>query len=386
MTALAFNVLLCVLPVACALAILTIGREDLYAYEYSEAGARAIAARVARLNGELIQVDFDRQNQWDNLVGMELNAQDPSAARGFLLSGAGMLPRSSAQMLTRAAQDGADDAALERAAMQLLTPATRQRYEERVALLSGPAAARVETPTIGDQQNFELLAQALLRDSEGDPLQFILTGFSLGLGGEFNDTRARGAAALLIASRRDDFPSGLAEEVRTALNAAMPIEQFRAAAIDGVAPAQAGGYANAARAFRVSVNDERAARVRAVLDEIGAMAEATSVVSASTMLTHMSSLRDLSRMRLVAQAAGDRAAAAAKRLPRDGRLLDAARGQLAFTSDLIAILAVAGATFAGLILILLWKAFQAARRAWLRLNDDDYGGELVDVSNNWSPL
>ncbi len=104
------------------------------------------------------------------------------------------------------------------------------------------------------------------------------------------------------------------------------------------------------------------------------------------MLTHMSSLRDLPRMRLVAQAAGDRAAAAAKRLPRDGRLLDAARGQLTFTRDLVAFLAMAGAAFAGLILILLWKAFQTARRAWLRLYDDDYGGELVDVSNNWSPL
>ena len=38
------------------------------------------------------------------------------------------------------------------------------------------------------------------------------------------------------------------------------------------------------------------------------------------------------RLRLIAQAAGDRAAAAAKRLPRDGRLLAAARGELISTA------------------------------------------------------
>ena len=69
-----------------------IARDHLYAYEYSEAGARLIAARVEKLNADLIQLDFDRQRQWDDLVAMELMARDIAAARGFLLSARSMLP------------------------------------------------------------------------------------------------------------------------------------------------------------------------------------------------------------------------------------------------------------------------------------------------------
>jgi hypothetical protein len=90
--ALAFNFCMFVLPVAGSAALLVIGRDQLYAYEYSEAGARAIRTRVERLNGDLIQLDFDRLRQWDDLVALELMGDDVAAARGFLLSGGGMLP------------------------------------------------------------------------------------------------------------------------------------------------------------------------------------------------------------------------------------------------------------------------------------------------------
>jgi len=393
-SALAFNVLLLILPIAAAACFVVIARDNLYAYEYSEAGARAISARVARLNAEIVQIDFDRQNQWDSLVAMELNAGDPSAARGFLLSATAMLPRSSAGVLRRAAEQGADDAALERAALQLLTPVTRTQYERSVELLSSGGETRLpgahETPSFGDQEDFELLARAMLSEPEADPMQFILTGFALDLGGEFDARRTRGAAALLIAGRRDDYPLALAADIDALLADAVPMEAFRAAALENASLSEAGAFANASAAFRAAVNAERAARARAVLDQIGEVAEATSITSAALMLTHLRGLSDMPRLRLLAQAAGDRAAAAAKRLPRDGRLLDTARGQLSFTRDLIIALAVAGAAFAGLIGILAWKGFVAARRYWLRLEDDEYGGELVDISStarsNWSPL
>ena len=121
---------------AAAAGVIVIARDHLYAYEYTQAGARSISARVEKLNGELIQVDFDRQRQWDNMVSMELMANDPSAARGFLLSGTTMLPQRTASILRRAVAEGADDAALEVAAMQLLLPGTRERYQSGVRLLS----------------------------------------------------------------------------------------------------------------------------------------------------------------------------------------------------------------------------------------------------------
>ena len=83
LSALGFNACLLALALACAAAFQIIVRDGLYAYEFSEAGARVIRSRVERLNGELIQLDFDRQRQWDDLVAMELMADDSEAARGF---------------------------------------------------------------------------------------------------------------------------------------------------------------------------------------------------------------------------------------------------------------------------------------------------------------
>jgi len=51
LSALVFNVGLVVLAIASALSLLIISRDQLYAYEYSDSGARVIAARIERLNG-----------------------------------------------------------------------------------------------------------------------------------------------------------------------------------------------------------------------------------------------------------------------------------------------------------------------------------------------
>jgi hypothetical protein len=104
-------------------------------------------------------------------------------------------------------------------------------------------------------------------------------------------------------------------------------------------------------------------------------------------------------LRLLAQSAGDRAAAAAKRLPRDGRLLAAARGDLTLNRDLMIALGVALLALLGLIALVALKVYQAARPLWVggygdADDEDDYGGELVDLggnigsvgASNWRPL
>jgi hypothetical protein len=395
LSALAFNLCMLTLPLASAAAVIVIGRDHLYAYEYSDAGGRVISARVERLNGELIQLDFDRQRQWDNLVAMELNAGDASAARGFLLSARGMLPARIAGVLNRAAAQDAGDAAIEVAALELLTPPTRSRYEAVVPLLSRQPAGEArqtslpQAPTLADPRDFELMAGALLADAETDPLQFILTGYSLGLvnGAGSDPDVIEGASVLLAASRRDDYPHAFAAEIQALMNEAVSIQAFRSAALASASFEQAAAYANSSAAFHAAVDPERARRARSVLTEIGRASQATSPAAAATLLTHAISLRDVPRLRIIAQAAGDRAAAAAKRLPRDGRLLEAARGELTINRDLAIALAVGAAALAGLVLILLLKLIHAARQAWRRFQDDDHGGELVDLSaSNWRPL
>jgi len=392
-----FNLCLLLLPLATAAAVLIIGRDQLYAYEYNEAGARSIIERVEALNGSLIQVDFDRQRQWDNMVAMELMADDPAAARGFLLSGAEMLPPRSAAVLRRAAADGAGDAAIEVAALQLLLPGTRERYQANVQLLSlrpntaTPTSERSET--LGDPRDFELMARALLAEPETDPLQFVLTGFSLGLGGDISTAMNDGAVSLLASTRRDDFPTSLSDEIHALLAQAMPIENFTAAARvsaeDGGAP---GDFDNASVAFAASINQEAAARVRAMLAEIGEISSATSSDAAAAMLTHANTIADFARLRLLAQTAGDRAAAAAKRLPRDGSLLLAARGELEFNRELLIAIGAIALALAGLLAVIGLKLFEAARAGIRSLNhedDDDHysDSELLEIStNNWRPL
>ena len=390
MSALAFNICMLLLPISGAFSLLVIARDHLYAYEYSEAGARAISARIERLNGELIQLDFDRLRQWDDLVALELMAGDVSAARGFLLSGGGMLPPRSARLINRAD----NDAEREVMALELLSPGTRARYESIVPLLSRRAASGGADPrlpttavTLGDTRDFELIARALLEEPNTDAMQFVLTGFGLGLAGDSDQQLINGAAALLIASRRPDYPLSFGEEAQATIDAAMPIEAFREAALASAEGDAAGDFANAAAAFRASVRPADAARARAMLNEIGAMADAISVPAAADLLMHAGAVRDLPRLRLLAQAAGDRAAASAKRLPRDGRLMEAARGELTVTRDLAIALTVTALALGGLVLIVAFKLYQAGRRAWLRMQDDDYGAELVDMgASNWRPL
>jgi hypothetical protein len=308
-----------------------------------------------------------------------------------------MLPPRTAEVLHRAAADGAGDAAIEVAALQLLLPGTRERYQASVQLLSlrptTPAANSEAASTLGDPRDFELMARALLAEPETDPLQFVLTGFSLGLAGDMSARMNEGAAALLAATRREDFPEDLSAELRTLFAQAMPIDAFRTAArVSAGERGAPGDFDNASVAFAASVNPQVAAQVRALLAEVGDISAATSPMSAATLISQASTTADFARLRLLAQTAGDRAAAAAKRLPRDGRLLLAARGELVFNRDLTLAVAAMALAIAGLLLVVLFKIFQGARDGIRRLNhgeeDDGYeDSELLEIStNNWRPL
>lgn len=385
LSAFVFNLCLLVAPVAAAIAFMIIARDGLYEYDASSAGGRAIAARVERLNGELIQLDFDRQRQWDDLVAMELMAEDVHAARGFLLSVRGMLPARATSQL-RLARDAAD-ADIERAALSLLTPGTRARYEAIVPLLSRRAATAAVDPgrsaaPPADPRDFELMARALLQEPETNTLQFVLTGLRLGLAGPLPDRAAKGAAALLEASRRDDYSLGLETDMADLISAVAPVDAFQAAATQS--RGDPGAFDNAAAAFRASLDQRALRRALGALDQIGVMSEAASHEGAVALLTHAAGLGDLPKLRVVAQAAGDRAAAAAKRLQRDGRLLAAARGQLTMTRDLAAAIAAAVLAMFGLLAIVGLEAYRAARDFLGRWREEEEYDDLIEIrTESW---
>ncbi|HRE44618.1 MAG TPA: hypothetical protein PKY87_11690, partial [Terricaulis sp.] len=304
--------------------------------------------------------------------------------------------RAGAQIRRDAGGAGATDARLEEAALDYLTPGTRARYIATVPLLarraaSGSTERANAAMLIGDQRDFELLARAMLGAPESNALQFVLTGFGLNLADEFTPQMSRGAAALLMASRRDDYPLTLETEINSTVAGILPMSDFRAAAIAGAGAGDAGAYANSSAAFREALSPDEATAFANLLAQIGEIADATSVGAAVSLLSHAQTTADLPRLRLLAQSAGDRAAAAAKRLPRDGELLKAARGELTVTRDLAGALAAAVLALLGLIAMLGWIAYRFGQRLWARWNEDEHyvaaGGDLVDISSStWRPL
>ena len=385
-SALAFNMCLVVLALASAIAFLLITRDHLYVYAYSADGARAVAARVERLNAGLIPLDFDRQQQWDDLVANELMAHDVAAARGMLLSAPGMLTPQDAADLNHRAPPGSSDAQVESAALDLLTPGTRARYESTVPLLSRRGSTGVvgslETDPgllLGSQQDFESIARAIMADPDSEPMQLIITGLHLGLGGGLTPRMTEGAAVLMTASHRQDYPQGFGAQMQSLIDASLRVEAFRSAALARADGDAAAAFAVSAPAFSAAIDNQRLAAARAVLDTIGAMSASVSRSGAAALLTHAQSLRDVPRLLLIAQAARDRAAAAAKRLPRDGRLLGAAHGELKMTRDLASALTVAALALLGALVAAFVVVFRIVRRIIARMGDDDYAGELVDI-------
>jgi hypothetical protein len=192
---------------------------------------------------------------------------------------------------------------------------------------------------------------------------------------------------LLVASRRADFPSSLAAEFERLLRETLPVEAFRTAALANASADTAGEFDNAAAAFRSVVNAEPAAEILDALAQIGEISTATTPAAAVYFISHATTLQDLPRLRLVAQAGGDRAAAAAKRLARDGRLQAVARGDLRFNRELTFAVAIAGLALFGILATLGLRLYQTARRIWRKMQDDDYGSELVEIgASNWRPL
>ncbi|MBS0384100.1 MAG: hypothetical protein JSS00_01975, partial [Proteobacteria bacterium] len=200
-----------------------------------------------------------------------------------------------------------------------------------------------------------------------------------GLGGGLTPQMTEGAAVLMTAVRRDDYPQNFGVQMQALVDSALHIEDFRRAAMTRAEGNDAGIWAISAPAFAVALDQGRVEAVKTALDRIGAMSAAASRNGAVALLSHAQSLRDIPRLLLIAQSSRDRAAAAAKRLPRDGRLLTAAHGDLKMTRDLTLALAVAGLALLGAILSAFVVVYRIARRILSRLRDEDQAGELIDL-------
>ena len=353
--ALAFNLCLLALPIAGASAFFLIQTEGLYSYPREGAALADVRDAVEREAGDLILLDFDRTRQWNEIVALELSQGDTAVARGFVLSAPHMLPRRDGQALRQEVGQNASDAEMELAALNILTPSTRGRYEASMPLLSESepvAPPALAEDALGDAGEFERLSAAVLADQNVDPLHFTLLGLSLGMGPEISTSAKIGAVILVAASRRGDFPDEVNEDFTRMARAALPLDAFRSAAFaraDASEDAQAADYAIASQAFSDSLGQARLAPLLRALENIGDMTHYISASSAALLLTHARDADDMPRLLQVTAAAGDRAVAVAKHASPDGSLASAAQSHLQLTSGLIVALGCAFAATIGVI-------------------------------------
>lgn len=366
-----FNICIVALPIAGAYAVHVVGRDHLYTYEATPAAANQARTALNKLAASLI-TEPDRRAAWDDRVANALMSSDIQAARGLMLSARAMLPPGDVSQINRNVSINATDAELESAALDLLTPGTRARYESRVPLLArrieGAAPPSVSPQAfivVGDADEFEAAAVHDLEDEHPRHLAFVLMGLGVVLAGENSQQALEGASVIqagLTARRLSAvFEDALAAQAEAALpRAAFRIEVARQATM-GVAPQERASLMQSA--FRASLDAQGLAALRATLARIGEIAEAAGPQGALALLRHARSADDLERLELLAKTNPDRAVAVARFAPVDGALIEAGRGQLRITAALLWPLAGAILAFVLIAAATIATAAQALMRA-----------------------
>nr|WP_321442129.1 hypothetical protein [uncultured Hyphomonas sp.] len=340
----------------------------------------------------------DRYEFWYDVVDRELSERDVAAAHGFLLAAPQMLDRKDVKELMVAADterlDRADDR-LSAAALRKLPTAISLKYEEaqvsqRVVDVQSGLVDTAETPVevvevatesqggpeievsserLATETRFRLLGtfQDLAENSErwlyGDRVDEIaLKITAIGLleaetADGLSDTNIRAASILKSAlrSRRltDDFQDYLTQRV----NDALPDSKLRPALEEALGELTTVDVRTerAKAAFVESIDARGLQRLEADLEQIDRIGTLTSPAAAVTLLEQVEDASDLRRVRLIAEAGGDRAVALVKQ--SGAGALHIADTGIRWTLKMV--LQVMGMTAAGLALIFVtWSTFR----------------------------
>lgn len=361
LTALVFNVSLFALPFVGAALFQTVTSGNLIDYTPTPATRadtkRALKAEAARF----VRAGEDRRMTWNNLIARELGEGDIAAARGFVLSAPAILRGSDAAQIQRQVPREGGDRDYLNAAIPLIEPSyARQRF--RAVIGSGESTS---FDVLGDAQETAAMAHRW-RGGEGiDYVPFALGGATLGAPDAAPDDVRLGASVLKIAKNGARLSPEFASMLDAEVAAAIPPERLRSE-LDSVfqnREAVVDEGAAAALAFTRAREPSAWAQLSADLRLIGATARATSPSGAAQLLAHARTSRDLEKLRLLADAGGERAVAIAKRTP-DRLILKSARGAIRWTDTLIADIGWTLLAALGLLVSTHAAVLGALRREW----------------------
>jgi len=341
----------------------------------------------------------DRYEFWYDIVDRELTAQDVAAAHGFLLAAPQMLDRKDVKELTVAADaerlNRADDR-LTAAALRKLPTTISLKYEEaqvsaRVVDVQSDAVdttdasaddgsaaesdgqggpdIEITSARVADDTRFRLLgtfqdlaenSERWIRGERTDGIALKITAIGLieaETADGLSDANIRAASILKSALRSgrltDDFRNYLTGRV----NAAIPDHALKPAldtALGGLATTDV-RTERVKAAFKDAIDARGLQRLEADLEQIDRIGMLTSPGAAVTLIEQIEDSADLRRVRLIAEAGGDRAVALVKQ--SGGSALRVADTGVRWTLQMV--LQVMGMTAAGLSLVFVtWSTFR----------------------------
>jgi len=341
----------------------------------------------------------DRYEFWFDVVDRELTEQDVAAAHGFLLAAPQMLERKDVKELMASADterlSRADDR-LTAAALRKLPTAISLKYEEaqvsaRVMdvqsdeVETGEAETAAEPDAADDGQGgpeveiaseraiaetrFRLLGtfQDLAENSErwlhGDRMDAVsLKITAIGLieaetADGLSDANIRAASIVKSALRSGRVTNDFRDYLNARVNAAIPDSALRPA-LEAALGELATSDVRTERvkaAFIESIDARGLQRLESDLEQIDRLGTLTSPAAAVTLIEHVEDSADLRRVRLIAEAGGDRAVALVKQ--SGAAALRIADTGVRWTMHMV--LQVMGMTAAGLALIFVtWSTFR----------------------------
>lgn len=341
----------------------------------------------------------DRMRYWADIISRELAEKDASSARGFLLAAPEMLDRESVKELRAAADSergGSRDERLANAALRKLPYDIGEKYEaisgisnvmDTISPDDVEAVDDAETPTdpnlivapaeepapsnrvsisIAQAENnsrFRLLGsyadlanntERWLENDRVDPLVLKITAIGLiqtDSGDGLSGATLRAASILKSARRSRRMTEGFANHIERRINEALPDDALKAAlenSLSGLLPTDV-RVERVRQAYISAIDPRGMKRLENELDQIDRLGGLTSPAAAITLLEVVENGSDLRRVRLIAEAGGDRAVALVKQ-SGDGALRLADNG-VRLTLRVVAQLM--GLTAASLALIFL---------------------------------
>lgn len=378
LTALVFNLSLIALPFMAAALYQTVSSGNLIDYtptNATKAGTlRALNAEASRFGrpGE------DRKLTWNNLIAREMGEGDAAAARGFALIAPALLRGGDAANIARQAPAAGGDHAYLEATVPLIEPSyARQRFRSLINAGSGTASFDV----LGDANETAAIALRWRGGETVDYMLFALGGATLGAPDAPADDLRLGASVVKIAKNGARLSPEFAAALDAEVAAAVPPERLRSE-LDAIFQNRENIVdegAAAALAFNRAKDPEAWSRLADDLRLIGAAARATSPPGASQLLGHARNSRDLERLRLLAEATGERAVAVGKRTP-DRLVLKSARGAIRWTDRLISDIGWTLLAALGLLLSTHVAMLGALRREWEGAGGDEDAPQPATLS------